>query len=62
MDRLGLLAEIPTEVWQKGWNVNCKAVGDLRLALRYLALLASDQGTAIDKASPRSSLEQRRRI
>ena len=37
MDRLGLLAEIPVEVWEKGWNVNCKKGGDGRLALRYLA-------------------------
>ncbi len=37
MDRDGLFAEIPAEVWQKAWNVNCKAVGDGRLALRYLA-------------------------
>ena len=36
-ERLGLSAEIPAEVWQKAWNVNCKAVGDGRLALRYLA-------------------------
>ena len=37
MQRLGYLVEIPTEVWDKAWNVNCKAVGDGRLALRYLA-------------------------
>ena len=37
MERLGFLAEIATEVWEKPWNVNCKAVGDGRLALRYLA-------------------------
>ena len=37
MDRIGLLTEIPTEVWDKAWNVNCKAVGDGHLALRYFA-------------------------
>jgi hypothetical protein len=37
MDRLGLSAEIGAEVWDKAWNVNCKPVGDGRLALRYLA-------------------------
>ena len=37
MERLGLSAEIAAEVWEKAWNVNCKAVGDGRLALRYLA-------------------------
>jgi hypothetical protein len=37
MDRLGLLPNIAPEVWDKAWNVNCKPVGDGRLALRYLA-------------------------
>ena len=37
MDRLGLSAEIAAEVWEKAWNVNCQAVGDGTLALRYLA-------------------------
>ena len=37
MERIGLLAETPPEAWDKAWNVNCKAVGDGRLALRYLA-------------------------
>ena len=37
MKRIGLLPEIPSEVWQREWNVNCKPVGDGRLALRYLA-------------------------
>ncbi len=36
MERLGLLEEIATEVWEKAWNVNCQAVGNGRLALRYL--------------------------
>jgi hypothetical protein len=37
MNRLGLLPNIAPEVWDKAWNVNCKPVGDGRLALRYLA-------------------------
>ena len=37
MDRLGLLKEFPAKAWEKAWNVNCKSVGDGRLALRYLA-------------------------
>jgi len=37
MKRCGLLAEIPEEVWSKDWIVNSKAVGDGRLALKYLA-------------------------
>jgi len=37
MKRCGLLSEIPDEVWSKEWIVNSKAVGDGRLALRYLA-------------------------
>jgi hypothetical protein len=37
MRRLGLARDISHEVWEKEWNVNCKAVGDGRLALRYLA-------------------------
>ena len=37
MDRLGLSEGIAPEVWDKAWNVNCKPVGDGRLALRYLA-------------------------
>jgi hypothetical protein len=37
MKRLGLLEAIPSEVWEKEWIVNCQAVGDGRLALRYLA-------------------------
>jgi len=34
MNRLGLLPNIAPEVWDKAWNVNCKPVGDGRLALR----------------------------
>jgi hypothetical protein len=37
MARIGLLQEIPVAVWDKTWNINCKAVGDGRQALRYLA-------------------------
>ena len=37
MKRGGLLAEIPEEVWSKDWIVNSKAVGDGRLAIKYLA-------------------------
>ncbi len=37
MDRMALLSEIAPEVWGEEWNVNCKAVGDGRLALQYLA-------------------------
>jgi hypothetical protein len=37
MKKLGLLDQIPKEVWAKAWNVNCQAVGDGRKSLRYLA-------------------------
>jgi hypothetical protein len=37
MKRCGLLAKIPAKVWKQRWNVNCKAVGDGRSALGYLA-------------------------
>ena len=37
MKRCGLLAKIPSKVWKQPWNVNCKAVGDGRRALGYLA-------------------------
>jgi hypothetical protein len=37
MQRCGLLDKIPAVVWSKPWNVNSKAVGDGRKALRYLA-------------------------
>jgi hypothetical protein len=33
----GLLDQVPHEVWNKAWVVHCKAVGDGRRALRYLA-------------------------
>lgn len=37
MQRCGLLDQIDRVVWTKGWNVNCRAVGDGRQSLRYLA-------------------------
>lgn len=37
MEKAGLLSEIPSETWQKGWNVNCKAVGDGHASIKYLA-------------------------
>jgi hypothetical protein len=37
MKRAGLLDSIPSEVWDRAWNVNSQAVGDGRLALKYLA-------------------------
>ncbi len=37
MKSQGLLKSIDRPVWSKGWNVNCKAVGDGRQSLRYLA-------------------------
>lgn len=37
MEDAGWIDQIPPEVWTKKWNVNSKAVGDGRKALRYLA-------------------------
>lgn len=37
MKQRGLLATIPTRVWTKNWVVHSQAVGDGRVALRYLA-------------------------
>lgn len=37
MEKAGLLSEIPPEVWQAGWNVNCQAVGESAASVRYLA-------------------------
>lgn len=37
IDKRGLLAEIPEEVWTKEWNVNCQPAGDGSAALQYLA-------------------------
>jgi Putative transposase len=37
MQAAGLLGEIPLEVWNIDWNVNCQAVGNGHSALKYLA-------------------------
>lgn len=37
MEKAGFLNEISTEAWQKSWNVNCRAVGDGRASIKYLA-------------------------
>ena len=37
MDQAGLLAEIPSGVWQQDWVVHCQPVGDGTQALNYLA-------------------------
>jgi hypothetical protein len=37
MQTAGLLDEIPPEVWQAGFNVNCQAVGESSASLKYLA-------------------------
>jgi Putative transposase len=37
MDEAGLLPEIPLEVWNIDWNVNCQAVGNGQTTLKYLA-------------------------
>ena len=39
MERLGLLPEIPEVVWEKAWNVNCKAVGDCSVGVTVLGSL-----------------------
>ncbi len=31
------LSEIPAEVWETAWNVNCQAVGNAEYSIRYLA-------------------------
>jgi hypothetical protein len=36
-DAAGVLNQIPAEVWQQAWNVNCKPVGDGAFTLKYLA-------------------------
>ena len=33
----GLLDEIPYDVWECDWNVNCRAVGESSAAIKYLA-------------------------
>lgn len=37
MKKAGLFDQIPAEVWQKGWNVNCQAVGEAEGSIKYLA-------------------------
>jgi hypothetical protein len=37
MRKARLLAQIPTEVWQQEWNVNCQAVPNAEASVRYLA-------------------------
>lgn len=37
MDKAGLLHEIPSEVWNIDWNVNCQPVGSAEATLKYLA-------------------------
>ena len=37
MDGAGLLAQIPTQVWNINWNVHCQAVGSGQTTLKYLA-------------------------
>ncbi len=37
MHRAGLLAQIPTEVWQQEWNVNAQAVPNAEASIAYLA-------------------------
>ena len=37
MDRAGLLAQIPAEVWQQDWNVHCAAVPNAEASIQYLA-------------------------
>lgn len=37
MQRLGLFASIPAEVWTVDWNVHCQAVGASEASVKYLA-------------------------
>ena len=37
LQKTALFAQIPPQVWQQDWVVHCKAVGDGRTALKYLA-------------------------
>jgi hypothetical protein len=37
MRKAGLLAQIPTQVWQQDWNVNCQAVPNAEASIAYLA-------------------------
>jgi len=37
IEKAGLLTQIPPQVWQIEWNVNCQAVGSPETSLNYLA-------------------------
>lgn len=37
LEKAGLLGQVPPEVWKKGWNVDCQAVGDAEGSIKYLA-------------------------
>lgn len=37
VEQAGLLREIPRQVWQKSWNVNCQATGGAGNSIRYLS-------------------------
>lgn len=37
MVHAGLIHKIPSEVWQKSWNVNCQAAGSAGHSIRYLS-------------------------
>ena len=37
MEAAGLLDQIPSELWEAGWNVNCQAVGESSASIKYLA-------------------------
>jgi len=37
LQKTPLFPQVPSSVWQQAWVVHCKAVGDGRTALRYLA-------------------------
>lgn len=36
MAKAGVLEQIPAQVWDKGWNVNCQAVGSPEASIKYL--------------------------
>jgi len=36
IEKAGLLESIPETVWNKGWNVNCQAVGSAEASIKYL--------------------------
>ena len=50
LQKTALFALIPPQVWQQDWVVHCKAVGDGRTALKYLAPYVFR--VAISKPSP----------